>query len=89
MPASAFRVHQDRIRELERLLGRKAMAAEILEEALDYSADSQKRRCSRCRYRRSVADVGGLRDGRRRALERRRRRCSFNQGAQAPWSQAG
>ncbi len=43
VPASAFRAQQDRIRELERLLGRKTMEVEILKEALDYAADSKKR----------------------------------------------
>jgi transposase len=43
VPASAFRAQQDRVRELERLLGRKTMEVEILKEALDYAADSKKR----------------------------------------------
>ena len=43
VPASAFRAQQDRIRELECLLGRKTMEVEILKDALDYASDSKKR----------------------------------------------
>jgi transposase len=42
VPASEYRSLQGQIRELQRLLGKKAMEAEILKEALEVSAGSKK-----------------------------------------------
>lgn len=42
VPASEYRSLQGQIRELQRLLGKKAMEAEILKEALEVSASSKK-----------------------------------------------
>jgi transposase len=43
VPASAFRAQQEQIRELQRLLGKKTLEAEILKEALEIAAQSKKR----------------------------------------------
>src|SRR6476646_10963484 len=48
VPASEARKLEDRVRELERLLGRKTMEVEILKEALDL-ARTKKRPCCRDR----------------------------------------
>ena len=42
VPASAYKALADQIRELQRLLGKKAMEAEILKEALDHATGSKK-----------------------------------------------
>ena len=42
VPASKYRSLQGHIRELQRLLGKKTMEAEILKEALEVSAGSKK-----------------------------------------------
>jgi transposase len=42
VPASEYRSLQGHIRELQRLLGKKTMEAEILKEALEVSAGSKK-----------------------------------------------
>ncbi len=42
VPASEYRSLQGQIRELQRLLGKKTMEAEILREALEASAGSKK-----------------------------------------------
>ena len=42
VPASEYRSLQGQVRELQRLLGKKTMEAEILKEALDVSAGSKK-----------------------------------------------
>jgi transposase len=42
VPASEYRSQQGQIRELQRLLGKKAMEVEILKEALEVSAGSKK-----------------------------------------------
>ena len=49
--ASEVRRLQERVRELERLLGRKTMEVEILKEALDL-ARVKNRSCCRTRRRR-------------------------------------
>jgi transposase len=43
VPASALRGSQERIRELQRLLGKKMLENEILKEALDIATESKKR----------------------------------------------
>jgi transposase len=43
VPASAFRAQQEQIRELQRLLGKKTLEAEILKEALEVAAGPKKR----------------------------------------------
>jgi transposase len=42
VPASEYRSLQNQVRELQRLLGKKTMEAEILKEALEVSAGSKK-----------------------------------------------
>jgi len=42
VPASEYRSLQNQVRELQRLLGKKTMEAEILKEALEVSASSKK-----------------------------------------------
>lgn len=42
VPASAYKALADQIRELQRLLGKKTMEAEILKEALDHATGSKK-----------------------------------------------
>ena len=43
VPASAFRAQQEQIRQLQRLLGKKTLEAEILKEALEVAAGPKKR----------------------------------------------
>lgn len=43
VPASALRASQEQIRELQRLLGKKTLEAEILKEALEIATESKKR----------------------------------------------
>ena len=38
MPASEYRALQEQVRELQRMLGKKAMEAEILRDALEVAA---------------------------------------------------
>jgi len=42
VPASEYRSLQGQVRELQRLLGKKTMEAEILKEALEFSSGSKK-----------------------------------------------
>ena len=42
VPASDYRALQNQIRELHRLLGKKALEAEILKEALEHATGSKK-----------------------------------------------
>ena len=42
VPASAYKAQAEQIRELQRLLGKKTMEAEILREALDHATGSKK-----------------------------------------------
>jgi len=69
VPASEYRSLQGQIRELQRLLGKKTMEAEILKEALEVSAGSKNICCGRCRGRRTVRNEDRLRSVERRALE--------------------
>ena len=66
--ASEVRRLEDRIRELERLLGRKTMEAEILKEALDL-ARQKNRPCCRTRRFRKVPGEDGKPDAGRLPLE--------------------
>ena len=43
VPASALRASQEQIRELQRLLGKKTLEAEILKEALEIATESKRR----------------------------------------------
>ena len=43
VPASDYRSLQSQVRELQRLLGKKTLEAEILKEALEHAAGSKKR----------------------------------------------
>ena len=67
---SRVRELERRVRELERLLGRKTMEVEILNEALDVAR--VKNRACNCHHRtvgRTVRHEGGGRHARGRALE--------------------
>jgi len=73
VPASEYRSLQGQVRELQRLLGKKTMEAEILKEALEFLAGSKKNiYCGRCRGRRRVRDEDRLQSAGRRALEHHR-----------------
>ena len=69
--ASEVRRLEQRVRELERLLGRKTMEVEILKEALDL-ARAKNRPCCRTRRFRKVLGEDGQQDPGRGAFERRR-----------------
>ena len=43
VPASDYRALQSQVRELQRLLGKKTLEAEILKEALEHATGSKKR----------------------------------------------
>ena len=43
VPASDYRALQNQVRELQRLLGKKTLEAEILKEALEHAAGIKKR----------------------------------------------
>ena len=64
---SEVRKFEERVRELERLLGRKTMENEILREALS-KANSKNRSGGRCRCRRAVRDEAQRRGARRLPL---------------------
>ena len=70
--AVEYRALQNQVRELQRLLGKKTMEAEILKDALEVAAGSKQRRCSRFRGRRTVRDEDGVRDAWRRPVQHRR-----------------
>ena len=61
--SSEVRRLEERIRDLERLLGRKTVEIEILREALAKS-ESKNRACGSCRSRRMVRDEGRRRHAR-------------------------
>ncbi len=42
MPASEYRALQNQVRELQRLLGKKTLEAEILKEALERSGSKKR-----------------------------------------------
>jgi transposase len=44
VPASDYRALQSQVRELQRLLGKKTLEAEILKEALEHATGSKKQR---------------------------------------------
>ena len=69
--ASEARRLEEKVRELERLLGRKTMEVEILKEALEL-ARSKKQILRSNSVLPDVFDEGDHRHTRRRALERRR-----------------
>jgi transposase len=71
VPASEVRRLEERVRELERLLGRKTMEVEMLKEALDL-ARAKNRPCCRTRRFREISGEGGRHDAGRGALECRR-----------------
>jgi transposase len=66
--ASEVRRLQERVRELERLLGRKTMEVEILKEALDL-ARAKNRSCCRTRRLREIPGEDGQHDARCGTLE--------------------
>ena len=66
--ASQVRRLEERVRELERLLGRKTMEVEILKEALDL-ARAKNRPCCRTRRFRAISGEDRQHHARRGALE--------------------
>ena len=68
VPASRVRELEAKVRELERLLGRKTMEAEILREALDHSRPKNAP-CACRRRHRAVPGEGGGRHARRGQVE--------------------
>jgi transposase len=70
VPAAELRRLEERVRDLERLLGRKTMENEILKEALEL-ARAKKRSCCRALCRRTVPDEDGHRHTRLGAFEHR------------------
>jgi transposase len=69
--ASEVRRLEERVRELERLLGRKTMEVEILKEALDL-ARTKNRCCCRARRCPEISREDDRRDARRGTIERDR-----------------
>lgn len=65
--ASTVRKHEDRVRDLERLLERKPMKVEIPKEALTKARAKNRPGCHR-RSRRAVPDEPRCRDDRRKPL---------------------
>lgn len=68
VPASEARRLEEKVRELERLLGRKTIEVEILKEALDL-ARSKNRPCGRPLRCRTVPDKSGRQHAWRRPVE--------------------
>ena len=66
--ASAVRRLEERVRELERLLGRKTVEVEILKDALEL-ARAKNRSCCRARRFPEIPGETGQREPRRGALE--------------------
>jgi transposase len=66
--AAKVRELEKRVRDLERMLGRKTMEAEILREALDLAVP-KKRPCGSSRAPGTVPDEGAVGRARRRALQ--------------------
>jgi transposase len=71
VPAAELRRLEERVRDLERLLGRKTMEVEILKEALEL-ARAKNRCCCRALRRWTVPDEDGHRHAGARPLEHRR-----------------
>ena len=71
VPAAELRRLEERVRDLERLLGRKTMENEILKEALEL-ARAKNRSCCPALCPRTVPDEAGHRYARPGALEHRR-----------------
>ena len=65
--ASEVRRHEERVRDLERMLGRKTLEVEILKEALDLARAKKRSRCRALRLR-TIPDEGGDRDARYRPI---------------------
>jgi transposase len=89
VPASALRANQEQIRELQRLLGKKTLEAEILKEALEIATESKNEHCGRCRCPGTVRDEGHMRDNRRHPLECRGAGGRALSQAQRPPAAAG
>ena len=71
VPVAELRRLEERVRDLERLLGRKTMENEILKEALEL-ARAKNRSCCPALCRRTAPDEAGHRYARPGALEHRR-----------------
>ena len=61
VPASDYRALQNQIRELQRLLGKKTLEAEILKEALEVASGPKRGCCDPCRCLRAVCGEGRVR----------------------------
>jgi len=68
VPVAELRRLEERVRDLERLLGRKTMENEILKEALEL-ARAKNRSCCHTRRIREIPSEGGQHDAGRSALE--------------------
>ncbi len=68
VPVTELRRLEERVRDLERLLGRKTMEVEILKEALEL-ARAKNRSCCRARRIREIPSEEGQYDAGRGALE--------------------
>lgn len=86
--AAEYRALQNQVRQLQRLLGKKTMEAEILKDALELAAGSKNRCCGRCRGRRTVRDEGRVRDAWRRSVQHRRTFKGARIGPTRPSSRA-
>jgi transposase len=60
VPASDYRALQVQLREMQRLLGKKTMEAEILKEALELASGQKNISCARSRCPRTVPDESRL-----------------------------
>ena len=60
VPASDYRALQGQVREMQRLLGKKTMEAEILKEALELAGGQKNISCARSRLPRTVSDESRL-----------------------------
>ena len=89
VPASAFRAQQEQIRELQRLLGKKTLEAEILKEALDVAASSKKAMLRSLSLPGTVRNEDHLRDDRRRPLQCRGAGGRAHPPAQRPPAASG
>jgi hypothetical protein len=69
VPAGRVRELEAKVRELERLLGRKTMEAEILREALEQGAPKKLTRCACHRRHWAVPGDGGGPHPRRHQVE--------------------
>ena len=83
LPAAEVRRLEERVRELERMLGRKTMEVEILKEALDLARAKKPILLSRSAAG-TIPGEDGHRDPRRRPLQHRRARQTSTRPKRGP-----